>query len=118
MLSSLELRERRKMRQRHKIKKTSDKSMRLCVHRTNQHIYAQIIDDQRSVVIASASSLASRSQIKNGGNKEAAIFVGKMIAESAKAKGVEAVVFDRSGFFYHGRIKALADSARENGLKF
>ena len=92
---------------------------RLCVHRTPRHIYAQIIDSTGSKVLASASTVETevRSQLKNGGNKDAAIAIGKRIAEKAKAVGVEQVAFDRSGFAYHGRIKALADAARENGLK-
>lgn len=117
MLSSSELRARRKSRQRYKIKKTAGGKLRLCVHRTNQHIYAQIIDDKASTTIAAASSLAQES-LKNGGNKNAAVFVGQLIAKLAKDKGIEEVVFDRSGFLYHGRVKALADSAREHGLKF
>lgn len=93
---------------------------RLCVHRTPQHIYAQVIDATGSKVLASASTLEAevRSAIKHGGNKEAAALVGKRIAEKAKSAGVTDVAFDRSGFAYHGRIKSLADAARENGLKF
>lgn len=96
------------------------KVARLCVHRTNSHIYAQVIDATGNVVLASASSLetAVRADLKNGGNIAAATFVGKSIAEKAKAAGVSQVAFDRSGFKYHGRIKALADAARENGLVF
>jgi large subunit ribosomal protein L18 len=116
MASSVQLRERRKSRQRYKIKQTSNGKLRLSVHRTNSHIYAQIIDDKTSKTVASASTL--QHNVKNGGNKEAAILVGKMIAESAQKQGIQDVVFDRSGFFYHGRIKALADAAREGGLKF
>ncbi len=96
------------------------KMARLCVHRTNGHIYAQVIDETGSRVLASASSLEAglRSQVSNGGNTAAAAIVGKVIAEKAKAAGVSQVAFDRSGFKYHGRIKALADAARENGLVF
>ena len=92
---------------------------RLCVHRTAQHIYAQIIDDSARV-LASASTLEAemRGSLKNGGNVDAAKAIGKRIAEKAKAAGITQVAFDRSGFKYHGRIKALADSARENGLQF
>ena len=119
MLSSSELRQRRKLRQRTKISKVSPGKLRLSVHRTNTHMYAQIIDDVKSQTIAAASTLSSDGKkLKNGGNKDAAIFVGKKIAEEAAKKGITSVVFDRSGFLYHGRIKALADSARENGLKF
>ena len=101
--------------------KISDlKMMRLCVFRTNNHIYAQIIDANGANVLASASTVDKeiRSQIKSGGNVESASVVGKYIAERAKLVGVEEVAFDRSGFQYHGRIKALAESARNNGLKF
>ena len=96
------------------------KVARLCVHRTNSHIYAQVIDATGNVVLASASSLESaiRADLSNGGNVAAAAIVGKSIAEKAKAAGVSQVAFDRSGFKYHGRIKALADAARENGLVF
>lgn len=96
------------------------KMVRLSVHRTNCHIYAQIIDATGSKVLASASSLEAevRADIANGGNVAAAVAVGKRIAEKAKAAGVQQVAFDRSGFNYHGRIQALADAARENGLQF
>lgn len=94
--------------------------IRLAVHRTNQHIYAQIIDEAGGAVLASASTLEAdvRKDIKNGGSVEAATVVGKRIAEKAKQAGIENVAFDRSGFKYHGRVKALADAARENGLAF
>ena len=93
---------------------------RLCVFRSLNHIYAQIIDDARGCTLASASTLdeGGRGDLKSFGNLGAAKLVGKAIAERAKAKGIEAVVFDRSGYLYHGRVKALADAARENGLKF
>lgn len=94
--------------------------VRLSVHRTNSHIYAQIIDATGGTVLASASTLEAeiRKDIANGGNAAAAALIGKRIAEKAKAAGVEKVAFDRSGFQYHGRVKALADAARENGLVF
>ena len=94
--------------------------VRLSVHRTNSHIYAQIIDETGSKVLASASTLEAevRSSLANGGNVNAAALIGQRIAEKAKAAGVEHVSFDRSGFKYHGRIKALADAAREHGLVF
>jgi len=94
--------------------------LRLTVHRTNLHTYAQIIDASGGKVLASASTLEAevRSGLANGGNIKAAEAVGKRIAEKAKAAGIEAVAFDRSGFRYHGRVKALADAAREAGLKF
>ncbi len=93
---------------------------RLTVHRTPRHIYAQIISAEGNTVLASSSTLVAsvKSQIKNGGNIEAAQAVGKDIAEKAKALNITSVAFDRSGFKFHGRIKALADSARESGLEF
>ena len=95
------------------------KAVRMTVHRTNTHIYAQIID-ATAKVLASASTAEKevRGQVKSGSNKEAAIVVGKRIAERAKAAGVTNVAFDRSGFAYHGRVKALAEAAREAGLTF
>ncbi len=94
--------------------------LRLSVHRTNLHIYAQIFSSCGSKVLASASTLdlEVRKNIANGGNAKAATVVGKLIAERAKKIGVEHVAFDRGGFQYHGRIKALAEAAREAGLKF
>ena len=95
-------------------------AVRLTVHRTNTHIYAQITSPAGDKVLASASSLEKevRSQLKHGGNKKAAELIGQRIAQKAKAKGIEAVAFDRAGYRYHGRIKALADAARAGGLKF
>jgi large subunit ribosomal protein L18 len=93
---------------------------RLTVHRTNQHIYAQVIDASGGKVLASASTLEKevRGSHPNGAKKEAAAEVGKRIAAKAKAAGVTEVAFDRAGFSYHGRVKALAEAAREGGLKF
>jgi large subunit ribosomal protein L18 len=93
---------------------------RLVVYKSNSHIYAQVIDESGVKVLAQTSTLSKdlAGSIKNGGNVEAAKLVGKDIAEKAKVAGVTAVAFDRSGFRYHGRVKALADSARENGLVF
>ena len=93
---------------------------RLNVYRSTKHIYAQVIDDKKGETIASASSLEKdmRGQLKTGANIEAAKAVGKRLAERAAAKGVKEVVFDRGGYLYHGRIKALADAAREGGLDF
>ena len=93
---------------------------RLSVHRTPRHIYAQIIAPGGGKVLASASTLESdvRKGVKNGGNVEAAAIIGARIAEKAKVAGIDTVAFDRSGFRYHGRVKALADAAREAGLKF
>ena len=93
---------------------------RLAVHRTNQHIYAQVISGDGKKVLASASTAEKevRSQLPSGSNKAAATVVGKRIAEKAKQLGIERVAFDRSGFKFHGRVKALAEAARESGLKF
>lgn len=96
------------------------KAIRLSVHRTNLHIYAQIIDTNGSKVLTSSSTLEPeiRKTLANGGNVEAASLIGKRIAEKAKSCGIESVSFDRSGYKYHGRVKALAEAARENGLTF
>ena len=97
---------------------------RLSVHRTNLHIYASIISPDNSSVLLSVSTLGEglRKQVLKqpggGGNKAAAVLVGKLVAEQAKQKGIEKVAFDRSGFMFHGRVKALADAARESGLVF
>jgi len=109
---------RRARQTRLKIKEVG--TVRLTVHRTNAHIYAQITSPEGSKVLASASSLEKevRAQIKNGGNRKAAEAVGKRIAAKAKDKGIEAVAFDRGGYRYHGRVKALADAARAGGLRF
>ncbi|HXI37656.1 MAG TPA: 50S ribosomal protein L18 [Burkholderiales bacterium] len=95
-------------------------AVRLTVHRTNTHIYAQITSPAGDKVLAAASTLEKevRSQLKHGGNKKAAELIGQRIAQKAKAKGIEAVAFDRAGYRYHGRVKALADAARAGGLKF
>ena len=96
------------------------KSVRLSVHRTNSHIYAQVFSCCGSKVLAAASSLEPdvRKDLTNGGNIGAAAVIGKLIAERAKKAGIEQVAFDRGGFQYHGRVKALAEAAREAGLKF
>jgi large subunit ribosomal protein L18 len=95
-------------------------AVRLTVHRSNEHIYAQITSATGDKVIASASSLEKevRGQLKNGANRKAAELVGQRIAEKAKQAGIESVAFDRAGYRYHGRVKALADAARSGGLKF
>ncbi|HEX5093702.1 MAG TPA: 50S ribosomal protein L18 [Burkholderiales bacterium] len=95
-------------------------AVRLTVHRSNSHIYAQITSSGGDKVIASASSAEKdlRAQLKNGGNRKAAEIVGSRIAEKAKQAGIETVAFDRAGYRYHGRIKALAEAARAGGLKF
>jgi large subunit ribosomal protein L18 len=96
------------------------KGIRLTVFRSNSHIYAQVISEDSSRVLATASTAepSVKSQVSNGGNIQAAQAVGKLIAERAVAAGVQSVAFDRAGFQYHGRVKALAEAAREGGLKF
>jgi large subunit ribosomal protein L18 len=103
-----------------RVRIAEQRAARLVVSRSNLHIYAQIVAAGGDRVLASASTLESdvRKDVANGGNKAAAAVVGKRIAEKAKAIGVEAVAFDRSGYRFHGRVKALADAAREGGLKF
>jgi large subunit ribosomal protein L18 len=102
------------------IRRAAGKRARLSVFRSSQHIYAQVIDDAHGRTLASASSLEKdmRESLKTGANMEAAKTVGKRLAERAVAKGVKEVVFDRGGYLYHGRVKALADAAREGGLDF
>jgi large subunit ribosomal protein L18 len=113
-----EARARRSRKTRVRI--AEQRANRLVVGRSNSHIYAQIIAPTGDKVLASASTLESdvRKDLKSGGNRAAASVVGKRIAEKAKAAGIDTVAFDRSGFKYHGRVKALADAAREGGLKF
>lgn len=105
-----------KMRIRKKVSGSAQKP-RLSVFRSNKEIYTQLIDDVNGLTLAAASSLEKNFQ-KEGNKTEVAKQVGKVLAERAKEKGIETVVFDRNGYLYHGRVKALADSARENGLKF
>ena len=95
-------------------------AVRLSVYRTPKHFYAQIFDAAGEKVLASASTLDAglRKSLKNSGNKDAAVAVGELIAKNAKSAGIETVAFDRSGYRYHGRVQAFADSAREHGLKF
>ena len=109
---------RRAKRTRLKIRELG--ANRLCIHRTPRHIYAQVISADGAKVLASASTLDAdvKSSVKSTGNIDAAAAVGKLIAEKSKAAGVSNVAFDRSGFKYHGRVKALADAAREGGLEF
>ena len=112
--------ERRKATVRRAIKDAATGRARLSVFRSSKHIYAQVIDDDKGQTVASASSIEKtmREGMKTGANKDAAKAVGKLVAERALQKGVKEVVFDRGGYRYHGRIKALADAAREGGLKF
>ena len=113
-----EARQRRARKTRAKI--AEQKTVRLAVSRSNLHIYAQIISADGGKVLASASTLEAevRKELANGGNTAAAVLVGKRIAEKARSAGIAEVAFDRSGYKYHGRVKALADAAREHGLKF
>ena len=110
-----EIRKRVHARIREKIQGTSERP-RLNIYRSLNHIYAQVIDDSQGATIASASTVAAK--LKTGGNIAAAKEVGKLVAERAKEKGIKKVVFERGGYLYHGRIKALADAAREAGLEF
>lgn len=118
MIAKNQARLRRARKTRAKIAEL--KSVRLSVHRTNSHIYAQVFSSCGSKVLAAASSLEPevRKELSNGGNINAATVIGKLIAERAKKAGIEQVAFDRGGFQYHGRVKALAEAAREAGLKF
>ncbi len=114
-----QIRRRIHTRIRKKLSGTSERP-RLAVFRSNKHIYAQLIDDTKGITIVSAGSIEgdARKKSQNGGNIEAAKAVGRLIAERAKEKGLEGALFDRGGYIYHGRVRALADSAREAGLKF
>ncbi len=117
--------QRRSYRTRNKLRQvnilrnaTRDTRPRLSVHRTGQHIHAQIIDDVKGVTLAAASTLDKELKLKKGSDVDAASKVGKLVAERAKKAGVEKVQFDRGSFVYHGRVKALAEGAREGGLEF
>ena len=112
--------QRRQQRVRRSIRRAAGGRPRLSVYRSSKHIYAQVIDDVQGHTVASASTMEAdvRSKGKSGANTEAAAEVGKLLAERAKAAGVEEVIFDRGGYIYHGRVKALADAAREGGLQF
>jgi len=118
MNSKAQKRQRRAGRIRRHIRDV--RGQRLCVHRTPRHIYAQIIDPSGGKVLVSASTLEAevRRELKSGGNVAAAKLIGKRLADKAKGAGISRVAFDRSGFKYHGRIKALAEAAREHGLEF
>jgi large subunit ribosomal protein L18 len=111
---------RRKARVRRAVKAAANGRLRLSVHRSSKHIYAQVIDDVKGETLAAASSLekAMRERLKTGADVEAAKAVGQLVAERATAKGVKNVVFDRGSYLFHGRVKALADAAREGGLSF
>ena len=112
--------ERRKARVRRAIRKAANGRPRLSVFRSSKQIYAQVIDDEKGHTVASASTLEKdvKTSLKTGADVEAAKAIGKLVAERAAQAGVTRVIFDRSGYLYHGRVKALADAAREGGLEF
>ncbi len=112
--------ERRRKRVRSQIQRAGKGRPRLSVFRSSKQIYAQVIDDSRGVTLAAASSLETdlKANLKTGADKDAAAAVGKLIAERARAAGLSEVIFDRGGYLYHGRVKALAEAAREGGLSF
>ncbi|PAU97569.1 50S ribosomal protein L18 [Paracoccus salipaludis] len=117
-LNKRELFQKRRLRVRNKLREMANGRPRLSVHRSSKNISVQLIDDAQGVTLASASTLEKDLGVVGKNNVEAAAKIGAAIAERAKAKGVEEVVFDRGGFLFHGKIKALADAAREGGLKF
>jgi large subunit ribosomal protein L18 len=110
--------ERRRQRVRTGLRAKGGGRARLSIHRSGRHIYAQVIDDAAGKTVAAASSLEKDARTSTGANVDAAASVGKAVAERAKKAGVTKVVFDRGGFLFHGRVKALADAAREGGLEF
>ena len=120
MSANQEMQQRRRERLRFQLRRKSVGRPRLSVFRSGKHIYAQIIDDAEGRTLAAASSLDAklREELKTGADKDAAAAVGKLVAERAVAAGVTKVVFDRGSYLYHGRVKALADAAREGGLAF
>jgi large subunit ribosomal protein L18 len=118
MKKKLSTNERRKQRVRRQLRKVANGRPRLSVFRSSKHIYAQVIDDVQGVTLAAASSRDADFSVAKGGGVEAASLVGKQVAEKAKTAGVADVVFDRGGYIYHGRVKALAEAAREAGLNF
>jgi large subunit ribosomal protein L18 len=109
---------RRRLRVRNKLRKINNKKIRLSVHRSSKNLYVQVIDDREGKTLASASTLEAKLKLIGKNNVTAAQKIGKVIAERAKLAGVEEVYFDRGGFLFHGKVKALADAAREGGLKF
>ena len=116
--SKRDLFQKRRLRVRNKLRRTSRGRLRLSVHRSNKNISAQIIDDAQGTTLASASSLESKIGVVGKNNVEAAAKVGEELAKRAKKAGIEECYFDRGGFLFHGKVKALADAAREGGLKF
>jgi large subunit ribosomal protein L18 len=117
-MAKLSLFERRRQRVRTALRAKGNMRPRLSIHRSGRHIYAQVIDDEAGRTVAAASSLDKDLREKTGATAEAAATVGKIVAERAVAAGITKVVFDRGGFLFHGRVKALADAAREGGLEF
>jgi large subunit ribosomal protein L18 len=121
-MSNTTAKQRRSWRVRKVVKKASNKNARprLTVHRSGQHIYAQVIDDAKGITLAAASSVDAdvKKSLKSTANKDAATAVGKLVAERAKKAGVDKVAFDRGSYAFHGRVKALAEAAREAGLSF
>jgi large subunit ribosomal protein L18 len=117
-MANLSLFDRRRRRVRTTLRARSAGKPRLSVHRSGRHIYAQVIDDTAGTTLAAASTLDKEFKGKSAASKDGAAEVGKAIAERARKAGVSAVVFDRGGFLFHGRVKALADAAREGGLEF
>ena len=117
-MAKLSLFDRRRRRVRSVLRSRAAGKPRLSIHRSGKHIYAQVIDDAAGTTVASASTLDKDLRGKTGATREGAAQVGKTLAERAKAAGVDRVVFDRGGFLFHGRVKALADAAREGGLEF
>ncbi|MCC6001388.1 MAG: 50S ribosomal protein L18 [Pararhodobacter sp.] len=116
--TKLKLFQKRRLRVRNKLRKMANGRLRLSVHRSNRNISAQLIDDQRGVTVAAASTLEKDLGVLGVNNTEAAAKVGAALAERAKAAGIEECYFDRGGFLFHGKVKALAEAAREGGLKF
>jgi large subunit ribosomal protein L18 len=119
MSNAIHLFDRRERRVRAKLRRTTTRP-RLSIFRSGRHIYAQVIDDAKGATVAAASTLDKelKGKLKTGADKDAAKQVGILLAQRAKAAGIEAVVFDRGGYIYHGRVKALAEGAREGGLAF
>ncbi|MDB5670414.1 MAG: ribosomal protein [Alphaproteobacteria bacterium] len=117
-MAKLSLFERRRQRVRTSLRKRAGERPRLSIHRSGRHIYAQVIKDDEGRTVASASSLEKEVRSNSGATVSSAQDVGKRLAERAKAAGITQVVFDRGGFLFHGRVKALADAAREGGLEF
>ena len=117
-MAKLSLFDRRRQRVRTSLRKRAGDRLRLSIHRSGRHIYAQVIDDRQGRTLAAASTLEKEVRGSTGATTTSAAEVGKRIAERAKAAGVDRVVFDRGGFLFHGRVKALADAAREGGLEF